>query len=62
MLRALVGGLALAAAPALMSADAPQTVHWALSSYFGTGWYQVGDNRSVFVFRIPPRWTVRRSA
>ena len=62
LLRALAGGLALMAAPPLMAVDAPQTVHWAFSSYFGTGWYQVDDSRSVFVFRIPPRWTVRRSA
>lgn len=35
-------------------------MHWAYSSFFGTGWYKVDDNRSVFVFRIPPRWTVRK--
>lgn len=36
-------------------------VHWAMGAFFGTGWYQVDDNRSVFVFRIPPRQTVRKS-
>jgi hypothetical protein len=36
-------------------------VHWAMGAFFGTGWYQVDNNRSVFVFRIPPRQTVRES-
>ena len=35
--------------------------HWAMGAFFGTGWYQVDQNRSVFVFRIPPRQTVRRA-
>lgn len=34
-------------------------VHWAMGAFFGTGWYQVDKNRSVFVFRIPPRQTIR---
>ena len=37
-------------------------VHWAMGAFFGTGWYQVDENRSVYVFRIPPRQTVRRSS
>ncbi|MBT8060054.1 MAG: hypothetical protein KJO33_10685 [Gammaproteobacteria bacterium] len=36
-------------------------VHWATAAFFGTGWYQVDENRSVFIFRIPPRQTVRRA-
>jgi len=36
-------------------------VHWAMGAFFGTGWYQVDQNRSVFVFRIPPRQTLRKS-
>ena len=36
-------------------------VHWATAAFFGTGWYRVDDNRSVFIFRIPPRQTVRRA-
>ncbi len=39
-----------------------EPVHWAYSSVFGTGWYQIQDNRSVFVMRIPPRQTLRRSS
>ena len=34
-------------------------IHWAMGAFFGTGWYQVDENRSVFVFRVPPRQTVR---
>ena len=36
-------------------------VHWAMGAFFGTGWYQVDENRSVFVFRVPPRQTIRQS-
>ncbi|MBT8054748.1 MAG: hypothetical protein HKN57_14940 [Xanthomonadales bacterium] len=36
-------------------------VHWAMGAFFGTGWYRVDQNRSVFVFRIPPRQTVRKA-
>ncbi len=36
-------------------------VHWAMGAFFGTGWYQVDENRSVYIFRIPPRHTVRES-
>ena len=38
-----------------------EPVHWAYSSLFGTGWYKVDDNRSVFVMRIPPRQLLRKS-
>lgn len=36
-----------------------EPVHWAYSSFFGTGWYEIQDNRSIFVLRIPPRQTLR---
>ena len=39
-----------------------EPVHWAYSSFFGTGWYQMRDSRSVFVLRIPPRQTLRSSS
>ncbi len=32
------------------------SVHWAYSSYFGTGWYQVSGDRDVYVLRMTPRW------
>ncbi len=38
-----------------------EPVHWAYSSFFGTGWYQVESAKSVFVLRIPPRQTLRDS-
>lgn len=31
-------------------------VHWAYSSYFGTGWYRIGDSGDAFVIRVTPRW------
>ena len=37
------------------------SVHWAYSSYFGTGWYRVNGNRDVFVFRTIPRWELREA-
>ena len=33
------------------------TIHWAYSSFFGTGWYKVSDERSAFILRAAPRWT-----
>lgn len=44
-----------------LAQDPARQVHWAAAAYFGTGWYQVDDNRSMFVFRVPPRQTVRQS-
>ncbi len=37
------------------------SVHWAYSSYFGSGWYQVSDDRDVFVIRGTPRWELREA-
>jgi len=62
ILHLIAFALAAVATPAPAQDDGIQTVHWAFSSFFGTGWYQVEDHRSVFVFRIPPRWTVRESS
>jgi len=39
----------------------PNSVHWAYSSYFGTGWYQVAGDREVFVVRGTPRWEMREA-
>lgn len=30
-------------------------VHWAYSTYFGSGWYRVGDAQDAFVIRYTPR-------
>lgn len=45
---------------ATQSADF-ESVHWAYSSFFGTGWYEIQDNRSIFVLRVPPRQTLRKA-
>ncbi len=34
------------------------TVHWAYASFFGTGWYKINDERSAFMLRVAPRWSV----
>ena len=39
-----------------------EPIHWAYSSFFGTGWYQVEDSRSVFVIRMPVRQVLRESS
>jgi len=37
-------------------------VHWAYSSYFGTGWYTLGEERDAYVFRFKPRWELREAS
>jgi hypothetical protein len=37
------------------------SIHWAYSSYFGSGWYQVAGDRDVFVIRGTPRWELREA-
>lgn len=52
-----------AAAQAVPAESEPEKqVHWALGAFFGTGWYQVDDNRSVFVLRVPPRQQLREAS
>jgi len=46
---------------ATIAQEPSRQVHWAAAAFFGTGWYQVDQNRSMFVFRVPPRQTVRQS-
>jgi hypothetical protein len=38
------------------------SVHWAYSSYFGTGWYEVDGDRNVYVLSTTPRWELRDPA
>lgn len=33
-------------------------IHWAYSSFFGTGWYKISDLQSAFIVNAAPRWTV----
>jgi hypothetical protein len=54
------GSLRAEAASALSEDFEP--VHWAYSSFFGTGWYSMEDVRSVFALQIPIRQTVRESS
>lgn len=39
-----------------------RSLHWAYASYFGTGWYSVGDNRDAYVLRMTPRWKYREAS
>jgi hypothetical protein len=36
------------------------SVQWAYSSYFGSGWYQVSGGHDVFVIRGTPRWELQK--
>lgn len=51
-------GLFLAWSMGAAGEDVPYDnfVHWAYSAYFGTGWYQVGDDQQVFALRVAPGW------
>jgi hypothetical protein len=49
-------------AQAVLQVPQPPNTHWAFSAFFGTGWYDISDNRSVFIFRIPPRQTLQESS
>jgi hypothetical protein len=50
--------------PALAVAQSEEvsTIHWAYSTYFGTGWYQIGDERDAFSIRFAPRRPVRTAS
>lgn len=37
------------------------SIHWAYSTYFGTGWYQVGGERDAFAIRFAPRRPLREA-
>ena len=43
---------------ALAQAEA-DAIHWAYSTWFGTGWYRVGDARDAFAIRYAPSTLVR---
>ncbi|MBE9547861.1 MAG: hypothetical protein IMF09_00525 [Proteobacteria bacterium] len=42
--------------------DPARQVHWAMGAYFGSGWYQVDSNRSMYILRIPTRQTLSASS
>jgi hypothetical protein len=39
-------------------ADIERSEHWAYASFFGTGWYSINEDQSVFVLKTTPRWKV----
>ena len=42
--------------------DDVSTIPWAYSTYFGTGWYQVADERDAFAIRYAPRKPLREAS
>jgi len=60
LLCCMIGSMSLSAAANAQTAEV-SSVHWAYSSYFGTGWYELRDNRDVFVLRMAPRWDLREA-
>jgi hypothetical protein len=63
LLRLLVGSACLFFSIAGVQAQesSSSSIHWAYSSYFGSGWYQVNGDRDVFVLRTTPRWELREA-
>jgi hypothetical protein len=55
-------GLMLFSAETVAQETTINSVHWAYSAYFGTGWYQVSGDRQVFVIRGMPRWKLREAS
>lgn len=39
-----------------------EAIHWAYSTWFGTGWYRIGDARDAFAVRYAPRKLVREQS
>lgn len=37
------------------------SIHWAMSSFLGSGWYRFDEDLSVYVVRMTPRQTIRKS-
>ena len=61
VLLVMAGVLPAPAAAQLAESDI-NTTHWAFSAFFGSGWYEISDNRSVFIFRIPPEHSLRQAS
>jgi hypothetical protein len=66
VLKLLVPASIFAIAPAStlgQTADADaESIHWAYSTWFGTGWYSIGDSRDAFAIRYAPRKLIREQA
>ena len=52
----------LRAEPASVLSEDFEPIHWAYSSFFGTGWYSIESARSVFALQVPFRQTIRESS
>lgn len=50
------------AQPVPVASEPAKQVHWAVGAFFGTGWYRVDRNRSVYILRLPPRQTIRAAS
>ena len=50
--------------PGISSAQdsSEDAVHWAYAAFLGTGWYELDNDRQVYVLRVPPRWYFRDSS
>jgi hypothetical protein len=53
--------LALSAIAGAQSEDI-SAIPWAYSTYFGTGWYEIGDERDAFAIRFAPRKRLRNGS
>jgi len=54
--------IALLIAANARSQSEVSTIHWAYSTWFGTGWYQIGDERDAFSIRYAPRKPLRKAS
>jgi hypothetical protein len=52
----------LLTADAFSQSEDVSTIHWAYSTWFGTGWYQIGDERDAFAVRYAPRRPLRKAS
>jgi hypothetical protein len=51
---AMLGWAVLQADVATAQEVSEPTVHWAYASYFGTGWYEIGEQQSAFIVNFAP--------
>jgi hypothetical protein len=47
---------------AAAQAENVSTIPWAYSTYFGTGWYKIGEDRDAFAIRYAPRKRLRKAS
>lgn len=55
----LLVALALSTPPRALAQTEADAIHWAYSTWFGTGWYRIGDARDAFALRYAPSTLVR---